>query len=257
MQKTVEELKIEHDKLQEGLPTYQMCIREGIVVNVGEGAYDDFPRYGFQFGCFRNPDMVKEIDCFIEYAKDKKCLLDIGAYHALFSHVFLKINTEGVAFAIEPYGKPFMTIRKFQVPNMLASQIAFSDYNGELVLWTYDDHLVSDKTSEEQKRMAVKCVSGDDFCMAMSVYPDIIKCDSEGMELKVLKGLEKQLSYCHPTIFLEIHFERMKRNGDAPEELLAILTKYNYRFIDTMTNHAISTNDLLEKQTGEKRIICL
>ena len=109
----IQQLKEAHDKLQEGLPSHQMAIRDGIVVDVGEGAYDSYPRFGFQHFCWRNPICVQELDLFIKYAKGKKCLLDCGAFHGIFSLVFNEINKDGVAYAFEPFSEAYQTLVKY------------------------------------------------------------------------------------------------------------------------------------------------
>jgi hypothetical protein len=86
----------------------------------------------------------------------------------------------------------------------------------------------------------VVCKNGDDFCLAHKVLPDTLKIDTEGSELKVLKGLRYLLLANHPMIFLELHPERMNAQGDSVSELVDFLKCFDYEAIDTRTNEPIS-----------------
>lgn len=254
---TVEELKTAHDRLQEGLPSDKIAIREGILLNVGEGEYDSYPRFGFQFFCFRNPDCVKEMDLFIKYAKGKKCLLDIGSYHSLFSLVFTEINKEAVAYSFEPFQEPFIMSMKLCNGNERISpiQAALSDNSGKIQLFECDGHLTGKQTIEDQKSTWVNSISGDSFCFGCfpNIIPDIIKIDTEGSELNVLRGIHNVIARHKPVIFLELHYSSLSKQDVI--DISSLIGWAGYNIIDTETDLLIPLSDLMKPTEGEKRII--
>lgn len=246
---TPEQLKPIHDQLQERLLPNQMAIREGIVIDVGEGKMDDYPRFGFDFFCWRSPEMTKEMDAFIKYAKGKRLLFDIGAYHGIFSLVFSRLNPDSECFAFEPFLEPFVVLEKVcrNDKNILCINTALSDKEEEIRMREWGGHL----EVHEEGNIIVKCKKGDDY-FDQDTIPDFIKCDVEGHELKVLNGLRQTIQIARPTILLELHYNKLtKFEVDA---IVSIIDENSYSVIDVMTDEVIPSSDLLN-QTGEKRII--
>lgn len=243
----------EFDKLQEGLPNDKMAIREGIVVEVGEGAYDSYPRFGYQFFSFRSPEMVQELDAFIKYAKGKTCFLDIGSFHGVFSQVFTAINEKGVAYAFEPYHEPFNMLSKVVKDKpIIIFQAALSDNSGRLSLYESDGHLVS---KEIGNKVEVPATTGDAFCFGMwpNIMPDFIKIDVESHELKVLHGLSNVINKHRPTILLELHYSVLSQLEVI--EIMEFISWYKYIVFDIEKDLPIPVSSLLMQKQGEKRII--
>lgn len=255
-EENINQLKEAHDKLQEGLPTTKMAIRNGIVVDVAEGGYVSYPRFSYQFFCFRSPEMVKEMDLFIEHAKGKKCFLDIGSFDGVFSQVFTQLNNDGVAFAFEPFDEPFNRLLNVSVgKNMVCYQAALSDNSGKLKLYTGGGHLNSNKTGEDSKEVYVNAITGDSFCFGCypNIEPDILKIDVEGMELQVLRGLQNVIAKHKPVILLELHLSRLK-NEDILE-IMKIIGWFDYKVLDTESGLEIPLSSLQMFKSGEKRVI--
>lgn len=253
----IQHLKEVHDKLQEGLPPTKMAIRENIIVEVGEGEYDSYPRFPFQFSCWRDVSMVKEMDAFIDHAKGKSCLLDIGSFMGIFSLVFTEINKSGIAYAIEPYQKPFdVLVQTCQHAHRIACyQTAFSDSTGKSVFYEDGGHLVSNNNSENQSPVFIQTITGDSFCFSTvpNIAPDIIKVDVEGMELKVLSGLQNIITKHKPIIFLELHFSQLK--SEELLEIMKFIDQFNYRILDIDTHNYEPLTWLQTIKSGEKRIV--
>lgn len=251
--KTPEEYKLEHEPRQEGLAEDEMCIREGIVLKLHEGA-----RYGFEFFSWRSPECVVEMDCFIEHAKGKTCLLDIGASHGIYSMVFTTINKDGKAYAFEPAPVAFDILNHNSV---LSGKIkpfkrALSDGYGVLEMHQEWDHYVVGKALNDEVKSPVNCFSGDTFCEDYTTV-DAIKIDVEGHELKVLKGLYKTIKANHPVIFLELHTERIVGEGDSVQEVIELLQELGYKAIDSRTNDTISYKEISEIKEGDIRLILI
>ncbi len=251
---TPEELKIPHDKLQIELPQDLICIRKGIVLNIG---LEDYPRFGFEFFCYRSSEMVREMDCFIKYAKSRKCLLDIGAFHGLFSFVFNKINEGSTCYAFEPYEIPLQVLvnNAHHYPNLRIFQNALSDENKEEIFYTYEEHLQHIRVNEAQSEKKVIKVIGDDFCQQFNVIPDTIKCDVEGHEWHTINGLKETIIKFHPTIFLELHFELCSKEEIGM--LLDFIIAENYKIINSEDDKPITRQEIEQRKLSELRLILL
>ncbi len=250
--KTPEELKVLHDQRQIGLAKNQICIREGIVLKVAEES-----RYGFEFFTFRSPEMaIGEMDSFILYARGKKCLIDAGALHGIYSLVFAKINKTGLVVAFEP--EP--TAYKILGANIFLNRLNIVNYNralsnkiGVIKMKKEWEHFVASDDGDNES----ECIDGDQVVNRLNVKPDMLKIDVESAELNVLKGLSKTISDNHPTIFLELHNERIINKGGSVKDVTDLLINWGYIAIDTRTNDRISFNDILKVTTGELRLILI
>lgn len=246
----IQQLKEQHDKLQESIKLNPICIREGLVFFLPEG---DYPRFGFEHFTWRNPPCVRELDLFMKYANGKKFFWDIGAFHGIFSLVFDRVNPEARTLAIEPNPSAFSTLVQTVSMNTgraYLSNTALSDHNGKVQMKEQDGHYVQDENGT-----GVECVQGDFLVNKFPNPPDILKIDVEGAELEVLEGLYGVIAKNHPIIFLELHLtELSKRSVDKIHEML--IEKWRYKILDTETEHEISLTEIHNKQ-GEIRLICL
>jgi FkbM family methyltransferase len=88
-------------------------------------------------------------------------------------------------------------------------QKAVGETNGgkaELTFYEKDTWLGSLKNLEirnDQKKINVDLISLDQFCYQNKIFPDIIKIDTEGFELEVLKGGLNLLKEKRPLIIFE------------------------------------------------------
>lgn len=247
--KGIDELREIHNDLQVGLYDNQMCIRDGVIIE----AVDRTSVFGFEFFCWRSPAMARELDCFIEYAKDKKCFWDIGAFDGIFSLVFAKLNPKGLVHAIEPSHEPQCRLRynTHNAGNIECYKVAFSDFNGTIRMSREWEHLAVAEGGTEE----ILCYTGDSFS---EDKPDIIKIDVEGHELRVLKGLEQTIFEKKPIIFLELHIGRVL---DELSEIKEYIAQFYYKIIDTETGNEYEIPTHPDKsdpmQMADKRLILI
>lgn len=182
----------------------------------------------FQYFCFNNLRAKQELDSFIELSKTKKCLLDIGALHGIFSLVFAGQDPANRAIALDPspiaFSKLLYNINKNQFENIQPIECAVSDRPGHLSMSYEWEHLVA----SPQALLKIQAKTGDDICNAQNFNPDIIKIDVEGHEIKVLQGLSETLKNHKPTIFLEFHPSRIREGGDDPRFLAELCEELEY-----------------------------
>jgi hypothetical protein len=95
----------------------------------------------------------------------------------------------------------------------------------------------------ECKTLSIPMTTGDSICQQHSFKPDCIKIDVEGHEIAVLRGLSETIYGYRPIIFLEIHPERIQRNGNSLHELAMILKQFGYR-ADSIWGSQVSLDEL-------------
>ena len=76
-------LKTQFEKRNANVGKDEIALRDGLRLKTHPES-----RIGFEYFCHWAPEMVKEMDVFIELTKNKRTLLDIGALHGIFSLVF-------------------------------------------------------------------------------------------------------------------------------------------------------------------------
>ena len=208
-------------------------LRPGITFNVPECA-----RYGFEFFTTHSPEMIAEMDAFLNLAEGCSRLLDIGGYHGLFSLAFCASQEHRVAWAVEPAPGPFAGLsdcidcnRDLTISAFIG---AFSSTDGIITMGHEWEHaVVKPRWNDAGKEdMLVLAVNGDNWCHHNSFFPDIIKVDVEGHEMKVLKGLENILSDRHPKLLVELHPENLPLEGDSEEGIVQFLLSLGYKAFD-------------------------
>lgn len=250
--------KAKHDALQVGCGEDEICIREGIKLKIHPES-----RYPFEFFCWRSPEMVKEMDCFIKYAKGRKCLLDVGAHHGLFSLVFAEMNKKGKVYTFEPSFDPSDILRQNMQLNLYPQReydygcelSGLSDKDEWVTMHKEWDHLI---LGDGEGAVVIHTMRGDKFCTELSIVPDTLKLDCEGMEVKVLKGLSETIKKHKPIIFLEVHPDRMIKNGDTMMDLIQMIIDFGYKsVINTESESDVTLDQWISYKTGEHRLILL
>jgi FkbM family methyltransferase len=88
-------------------------------------------------------------------------------------------------------------------------------------------------------RMAMRVTTLDAEVEALGLVPDIIKIDVEGAEWDVLRGAEKTLATCRPTLFLSVHPDALSRQGLAAADIEAWLKERGYGWTVIARDHEV------------------
>jgi len=74
----------------------------------------------------------------------------------------------------------------------------------------------------------------DGFCLEKSVDRlDVIKIDVEGFEERVLKGGERTLTRCRPTILIELNPTALTQASSSPQAVVELLQEWGYCLYET------------------------
>jgi FkbM family methyltransferase len=202
-------LRLAHEKLNAGVHGNVIVIRPGISLRMHPDAIASAKHF-----CHESPEMVRELDVFLDLTRSKHNFLDIGALHGIFSLAFAATHPDGRILAVDAsplaFAKLLYNVHANAFTNINVSECAASDRSGTLSMHFEWEHAVCAGTQFSGKDLlVVRKESADSLCSQQSFQPDVVKIDVEGHELNVLRGLTQVIRDYRPTIFLEIHPERI------------------------------------------------
>ena len=194
-------------------------------------------------------------------------VIDIGANIGYFTLLFAKlVGPDGKVFAFEPDPTNFSILKKNievnNYNNVILSQKAISDKTEPTKLFlckfsngmhrTYDSNLCD-------KSLDIESVTLDDFLnqINFSGKIDFIKIDTEGSEIKVLKGIEKIIEM-NDDISLQIEFNPSSINecGFKSRSLPDFLIKKGFQMLSFSHKigkfKIISLTELLDRYPDKK-----
>lgn len=217
-------------------------LREGISFLIEPSS-----RFGFEFFCFRSPQMRDEMDCFISQTKGCRCLVDIGAFHGVFSMAFCAQDAARTAYAFEPCPAAFLVLKQnasLNNFNIHSFQLATSSKAGEMPMLYEWGHVVSKSGFPKSEPITVSTTTVDIHCAEQGLCPDVIKVDVEGHEAKTLAGMAATMRLHKPVIFLELHPEHLALEGDSCEHLVSIIESAGYAAFDFNRERLSSLTDV-------------
>jgi FkbM family methyltransferase len=185
---------------------------------------------------------------------------DIGAHIGLHTTLLSSlVGPKGQVHAFEPNPRVLPALFKTiaSLPNAMLHQIALSDTASKTELYVpADDSMASlaDWTSvknEKTPRYSCNQIELDDLIKKTHLpYPDFIKCDVEGAELKVFRGASRTLNCTNaPVIMFEVNNRTAHGFGFKPYaaiDFLRDLTQPRYNLFKIG-----DTGKLIEYKIGE------
>jgi FkbM family methyltransferase len=183
----------------------------------------------------------------INFQGDRINFFDIGANTGSFIFYPL-LNKKIKCFAFEPNPLAFEALKENITLNGLDDNV--ESFN--LGMWsekkilelkvpidTQDSGLATlgdspsrfkyDKKSGDYNSFSVNCETIDGLMVSLKLSGlDLLKIDTEGAELSILKGGEKTLSRFKPPILLEYDDKNTKQFGYEKEDIIELLKSYGY-----------------------------
>ncbi|MDJ0703814.1 MAG: FkbM family methyltransferase [Leptolyngbyaceae cyanobacterium MO_188.B28] len=234
----------------------EISISRNINLKVHDQSY-----YAFRYFTDLNDEMVEEMRTFLKLTQASKCFIDVGAHYGIFSLAF-SARPDSVAHSFEPSPDAFKVLKHNIMvnPGHLVHPYPFAVNSSDNKLNLYPD--VADHCIVSPKRdsfvsdscITVDAIRLDTFVLTQKIKPDVIKIDVEGYEMDVLRGAKRLLSDYSPLIFLEIHPDELRDNGQTVEQVLSFLTNLNYIFFNHKGTR-LSSNSLIET-VQVSRIVC-
>jgi len=225
-------------------PSFRRVIRSGINYELDISDLMDWFVY---FGL-----VEKSKSELFRLMKKGDVIFDIGANLGEISLNAAKITEEtGLVYSFEPGKKNFEKLsRNIELNNfkqLSAFQIALSDRPGkgkEVIREPNNSGMNAVNYSDEGD---FSIVTLDQFMAENPVMKiDLIKIDTEGFEMNVLKGGQKTLEHYHPVLFVEVDNDNLQRNGSSAFELISFISKTGYKITNAQTGEVVSENNRFE-----------
>jgi len=194
---------------------------------------------------------------FIDLIKKVESFWDIGANIGYYSILGCKANPDLKVIAFEPSVGPKVYMTDNLKINGLENRIkiepmALSNVNGEVefyqitnpkfpsILNLSGEHNMGAKKSLTSEKIKIQSIRIDDYKDSKNTI-DLIKIDTEGAEVEILKGGQQTILEKKPIIVLETLFNRNEA------EIEHLLSQLGYRFF----NHTESGLQEVETLTRE------
>lgn len=179
---------------------------------------------------------------------------DVGANVGFYSKKFSDIaGSSGKVFAYEPSPANLHRLNKAvaSLGNVTVMPVALGDRKDVVVFEQGTDPLgatsrVVDKAARKSGRQVeIQLLSGDHLVSSGAVaMPNVIKIDTEGFELDVLRGLRQILQHKSlRTLCVEVHFGLLKERGlpNAPSDIEKLLVSSGFSLVWPDASHIIAS----------------
>ena len=92
----------------------------------------------------------------------------------------------------------------------------------------------------------VAIITLDDFIAEQQIEKvDLIKIDTEGFEMNILKGATETITKNKPVLFIELNDNNLRKQLSSPEEVVALILSWGYKVISAQTGESINNNSKL------------
>jgi len=181
-----------------------------------------------------DPAYKEEFQAFLSCCHSRMLLFDIGAHFGFFSLAAAHHGGDSIALDPSPVATRMIAIQA--VLNECARNIqvlpaAASDANGTVEMlsagsFSYGFFRVGGRQSRpDLSRVAAVTI---DHLVQKFGEPTHIKIDVEGHEGAVLRGARATLNACSPLIFLELHNDMIRAEGEDPNSIAQELSSVGY-----------------------------
>lgn len=174
--------------------------------------------------------------------------LDVGAHHGAFSTGILSEFPAQTVFAFEPNGANFAQLQRLaaDVPQIVCVNAAVGERDGTTAFSCSADLATGsilpyvDQSQQSVERAQVSLIALDTFCRDFqSLGRDIglIKIDTQGYDLAVLRGCEETLRQHQPIVYLEFIYADLYRDQATPLEIESWMSASGYRLAGLVNVH--------------------
>lgn len=179
---------------------------------------------------------------WIEACRGKRMVFDVGAHIGLYTIPASQILApDGKVLAFEPSTTNVFYLKKHlgynQCRNVEIEQVLVGDVRRDRVEFYENlrdpnpmNSVIFFASMTEQRKVYRPQITLDDFCRQKGFFPDLMKIDIEGAELKALKGSLEILRHMRPLIVISVHPNRIRLLGNTMEEFYALVNELDYHF---------------------------
>jgi FkbM family methyltransferase len=198
-------------------------------------------------GGARAPRVLEDLLLRVFPGRNGLRFYDVGAFQGSFAVDILEMFPGSRGTLFEPSDENALAIEEHlgHDPRIELRRVALSDAEGERSFTYFPDApaigslLERVSPSPRRERRSVAATTIDRIWeQAGEVDLDLIKVDTQGADLAVLKGAQRALSAQSPVLIVEAIFVRRYSGQSPPHELLAFAAKHGYRLAHLLNvNH--------------------
>lgn len=199
-------------------------------------------RVAFECRGFGRQYETEVVQAFVDAVKPGMLVVDVGAHWGVYTLLAAHRGANVIAF------EPVLRNRELLERNLKMSHLAadvrataITNIDGELTFHAYDGRswgksMMGGLTPQEFTRPIAVPASRLD---SLDLDPDMIKLDIEGAEGLALEGAVRTIRRARPTIFVEVHLQRLADFGMDSYELQARFSDWGYerRVLLDVTGH--------------------
>lgn len=183
-----------------------------------------------------------ETSIFLKLISKKNFFIDIGAnigYYSLIASNLISKSGKVIAFEPEKSNLKILyeNLKINKAFNVDVIEKACSDRNQEAYLElskdNLGDHRLSYKESSGSSNLEIETTTVDMVTKKYSLIPDIVKIDTQGAELKIIKGMKSLLceSNFKTIFFIEFWPYGIEKQGNKINELIKIISLKSYKML--------------------------
>ncbi len=206
----------------------------------------DFIGHSAYFGLDRT------MDTLFELCKKDSVVLDIGVNIGWTALNLSRICTAGRVIGFEPdplnYEMCLENVRLNKPGNLTLVPIALGSENGVVSMRVpapsnRGGNRVSPAGSDAPAGN-IRMMTVDNYCQESGISRiDLVKIDTEGYELRILKGATRTLRDHRPTLFIELNDDNLREQGDCARDLMVLLHSLGYSHVTNAYTNATVTSD--------------
>jgi FkbM family methyltransferase len=169
----------------------------------------------------------------VRAARGSLVMIDVGANVGAVTRLVSR-ETEGRFLCIEanPRFKASLAHNLAQIPQSRARFVALTDEARSMKVrhnYAEGNSFIEPAADDGE---ALEFITLDEALAAEPDYraPNLVKIDTEGFELKILRGASRMLTELRPPLFFEFFPEFIRREGGEPDGLFELLARHGYDF---------------------------
>ena len=206
-----------------------------------------------------------ELGMILNFSRKGDVVLDVGAHIGTLSIPLARhVGAQGRVFSFEPTPESYRILKKNIAANGFEDRVTpinalISDKKGEYTAHVKGDHtsaayfvpsepvveasersdIPADQTAPETLHLGSWGLEGDSKLERL----DVMKVDTEGMELRVLESARGLIERFRPVIMAEVSAAHLMRVGDSIGELEKFLRGFGYDFYFNLGPRHAETED--------------
>jgi FkbM family methyltransferase len=181
--------------------------------------------------------LTQQLAACAPHFRERSVLLDVGAYHGDFARTFLTqpnaVFNQAILFEPNPANLPALRQNFVGDSRALIEALACDETVGDREFFctgpTYTGSLLPYHAATAQ-RSTVQCVTLDSYAgqRGLAGRIGLLKIDTQGNDLRVLRGAINTLQSSRPWIVAELIFTPLYQNQAQPHEIAAWLAAQGY-----------------------------